>query len=84
MEAATRRGCLIHPFIHPSIPGMSSTVASPMSTIASSSGGRKSTSFTPELQSMMHKGCIILPRFCWTDAEVCLPWYMAVSLEDLL
>ncbi|OPJ73684.1 transcription initiation SPT3-like protein isoform B [Patagioenas fasciata monilis] len=33
--------------------GMSSTVASPMSTIASSSGGRKSTSFTPELQSMM-------------------------------
>ncbi|XP_054676093.1 transcription initiation protein SPT3 homolog isoform X6 [Grus americana] len=32
---------------------MSSTVASPMSTIASSSGGRKSTSFTPELQSMM-------------------------------
>ncbi|KAM6324018.1 transcription initiation protein SPT3 homolog isoform 2-T2 [Aegotheles albertisi] len=32
---------------------MSSTVASPMSTIASASGGRKSTSFTPELQSMM-------------------------------
>ncbi|XP_074905081.1 LOW QUALITY PROTEIN: transcription initiation protein SPT3 homolog [Buteo buteo] len=32
---------------------MSSTVASPMSTVASSSSGRKSTSFTPELQSMM-------------------------------
>uniref|UniRef100_A0A8B9EH43 SPT3 homolog, SAGA and STAGA complex component n=1 Tax=Anser cygnoides TaxID=8845 RepID=A0A8B9EH43_ANSCY len=35
---------------------MSSTVASPMSTVASSSTGRgtgKSTSFTPELQSMM-------------------------------
>ncbi|KAM9383255.1 transcription initiation protein SPT3 homolog isoform 2-T2 [Phaethornis superciliosus] len=32
---------------------MSSTVASPMSMTASSSSGRKSTSFTPELQSMM-------------------------------
>lgn len=32
---------------------MSSTVASPMSAVASSSSGRKSTSFTPELQSMM-------------------------------
>ncbi|XP_053793686.1 transcription initiation protein SPT3 homolog isoform X2 [Vidua chalybeata] len=32
---------------------MSSTVASPMSAVASSSSGRKSTSFTLELQSMM-------------------------------